>query len=105
MSRRVVHLERLLGRKVHDPAGKFAGRIEEIVAETKAGDCCEIREYLLGRGGFLARMSIAVVSSSLIRLLGARNNTPTRRVPWDQMDLSDPSHPRLKCPAEELPKV
>ena len=104
MSRRTIHLERLVGKKVHDPAGKYAGRIEEIVADERGG-YCEVREYLLGRGGFFERMSLTDLSISLIALAGGRNNSASHRVPWRQMDLSDPEHPRLKCPASELPPI
>ena len=104
MSGRTIHLERLVGKKVYDPAGKCAGRIEEIIADER-GACCEVREYLLGRGGFFERMLLTGLSAGLIALAGGRNNAASHRVPWQQMDLTDPEHPRLKCPAEELPRV
>jgi len=104
MKNRTIHLERLIGKKVYDPAGKFAGRIEEIIADER-GAYCEVREYLLGRGGFFERMSIADVSVNLIALAGGRNNAASNRVPWHQMDLTDPEHPRLKCPVSELAPI
>jgi len=104
MKRKRFHLERLLGRKVCDIDGKAAGRIEEIRAVHREG-VCEIRDYLLGGGALMERLSIAGVSSSVLSILGGRNNHSTHRVPWEKMDLSDVEHPRLRCRREELEKL
>ena len=96
-----IHVELLLGRKVRDVDGQSAGRIEEIRAEKRGGECV-IKEYLLGRGALLQRLSISGVSSVFITLLGGRNNAATHRVPWDKLDLSDEHRPRLKCRRDEL---
>jgi hypothetical protein len=37
--------------------------------------------------------------------LDAHGYHPTHRVPWHQMDLSDPAHPRLLVPAGQLEAV
>jgi hypothetical protein len=85
-----VQLELLLGRKVLDPSGRLAGRIEEVRAHV-AGDHCLVDEYHLGPAAWLERLSARVLS----RQHG-------RRVPWDKLDVADPEHPRLLCPVEEL---
>jgi hypothetical protein len=104
MKRRRLHLELLLGARVHDREGKFAGHIEEVRAEQRDGQTV-VKDYLLGRGALAHRLSITGVSTLAISLLGGRNNVATHRVPWDKMDLSDPRRPRLTCRAEELEAV
>ncbi|MFN2599312.1 MAG: hypothetical protein ABR563_19255, partial [Pyrinomonadaceae bacterium] len=47
----------------------------------------------------LAALSIGRV---ILGKLGARRGHGGYRVPWDKLDLSDPSRPRLRCPVEEL---
>jgi hypothetical protein len=42
------------------------------------------------------------LSNLPIRLLGGHNNPPSHKVPWHQLDLTDPARPRLKCDADEL---
>ena len=91
----VVHLELLVGREVHDSEGKRVGRILSVTAE-REGEDCVIREYLLGPAALLRRLGITT-----LRLVGFRHREPLR-VPWDQLDLSDPEKPRLRCRAEEL---
>jgi hypothetical protein len=91
----------LIGKVVRDPAGRRAGRIEEARA-TNSPEGCFIAEYLLGRQGLMARLSIADASMLFLRPLGARRSGSGRRVPWDRMDLTDPKRPKLRCSIEEL---
>jgi hypothetical protein len=48
---------------------------------------------------------VAGLSAWLVRLLGGRKDGASHRVRWDQMDLSDPEHPRLTCAADELAPI
>ena len=91
-----VHFELLLGRKVHDSAGRRVGRILAVRAEPEGEDCV-VREYLLGTAALLARLGI-----SAGRLFGLPVHREPLRVPWDRMDLRDPKKPRLTCRMEEL---
>jgi hypothetical protein len=104
MSAKHVHLERLLGKRVYDPANKPAGRIEEIRAHGAYGECV-IVVYLLGSGGLMHRLSVPGFLGLFTSLLGGYNNPATHRVSWDLMDLSDPEHPRVTVPAESLPPI
>jgi hypothetical protein len=101
MPTRRIHLEQLVGRQVRDLAGEPVGHIEEFRAENNNGHC-EIQEYLLGRAGLLHRLSIPDVAMLFLRPFGARRTGHSLRVPWQQMDLSDPMHPRLRCTREQL---
>jgi len=93
---KTVHFELLLGRKVHDSEGRRVGRILEVHAESEGKDCV-VREYLLGTAALLTRLGI-----SAGRMVGLPLHREPIRVPWDQMDLSDPERPRLRCRVEEL---
>ena len=92
-----IRLEDLLGRRVKDRDGQVIGRIEEVHVEQSvdgpAGDY-EITEYLLGPGALLERLSL------LNRLLGRAPKTLVVR--WDQLDITNPSEPRLTCDAGDL---
>jgi hypothetical protein len=100
-----IHLGRLLGRKVFDPSGKFAGRIEEVHAHKDARGDCVIEEYMLGREALMERLSVAGASEFLVHLLGGRRGKTSHKVPWDKMDLTDADHPRIICAVADLKEV
>ncbi len=93
-----VHVELLLGKRVRDANDKVVGRIQSIRATWK-GNACVVDEYHLGTAALMEKLGI-----SAKRLIGARNREPVR-VPWDQLDLSDPERPRLKCTIDALKKM
>ena len=96
MSATEIHLELLLGRKVHDTRDRPVGRIEEVAAVREDLDCV-VEEFHLGPHALLERLSLP-----LVRLLRGRGHG-MRRVPCDRLDLSDPMRPRLTCTLEDLP--
>jgi hypothetical protein len=104
MANRRVHFERLLGKRVIDPAGRCAGRIEEVRCRKDGGDVVVV-EYLLGHGGLMKRLSISGAANFFTNLLGGYGNPASHKVPWDKMDLSDPERPRVTCLAEELDTI
>jgi hypothetical protein len=104
MSQSEVHVELLLNREVRDPASRRAGRIEEIRA-VREGEEIVIEAYHLGPTALMERLAAPIVQSRLLRALGVRHRSHGRRARWDQMDLSDPEHPRLTCPVDELAKL
>ena len=91
-----VHMELLLGRRVHDASGRMIGRIFEIRA-IRRGALCFVECYVLGAAGIRARLGL---TSS--RLLGFRSRGKPTTVPWRFMDLTDPQRPTLKITWEEL---
>jgi hypothetical protein len=93
-----VRVELLLGRKVVAPNGRSAGHIEEILAKEE-GDRCVIAEFHLGRYALVERLGAWRIMRAISRHVG---HGKSYRVPWDQLDLADPKHPRLLCSAEEL---
>ncbi len=104
MTGRLVHVELLLDREVRDPVGRRAGRIEEIRAR-RVGDEIIVEAYHLGPMALLERLAAPVFHSRLLRALGVLRHGHGRRVRWDQLDLSDPARPLLRCPVEELAKL
>ncbi|HET7601746.1 MAG TPA: hypothetical protein VFK36_01930 [Gemmatimonadales bacterium] len=89
MSAGEVHLERLIGRKVHDANGKPVGRIEDVLAERVDLECV-VQEFHLGPYAMLERLSVR-----FNRILLGRTRDPIR-VRWDCLDLSDVEHPVMR---------
>jgi hypothetical protein len=73
------------------------GRIEEFRAEAR-GTRYVVSEYAIGVGGLLERLGVGVKA-----LFGGRGGGYLAR--WDQIDISDPDHPRLTCPVADLQKL
>ena len=92
---RELHVELLTGRKVVDRNGKKVGHIEEIVAEYRGPELI-VREVHVGRRGFVERFSLREVFG-----LRMRGKTPNK-LRWEDLDFSDPEHPRLKVSIDEL---
>jgi hypothetical protein len=105
MATQRVHVERLIGKRVHDRDGRRVGRIEEVKAEVCDGGACRVTEFQLGSRALWKRLDITSFALAILHALGADKYPATHRVPWDQMDLSDPDRPRLKCRAEDLQTV
>lgn len=104
MPGRVVHVELLLNREVRDSSGRRAGRIEEVRAR-REGDEIVVEAYHLGPAAMLERLAAPVIHNRLLRALGVSRHGHSRRVRWEQMDLSDPTRPLLRCAVEELAKL
>ena len=91
---REVRLDSLLGRQVLAPNNQRVGRLEEFRAEQRGNELI-ITEYVLGMAGLTERLGVT------IKLLFGKN-TSGYIARWDQLDISDPLHPRLTCPASAL---
>jgi hypothetical protein len=101
---RTIHVELLLDKEVKDPSGRRAGRIEEVRAR-RVGSEIIVEAYHLGPSAMLERLGAPVLRTKLFRAFGLHKHAHGRRVTWDLMDLSDPLHPKLRCPVDELPKL
>jgi hypothetical protein len=89
-----LRLERLLGRQVLARDNHRVGRLEEFRTETQGSDSV-ITEYVIGVAGLFERLGVGIKL-----LFGRRGGGHVAR--WDQIDITDPDHPRLTCPVEEL---
>jgi hypothetical protein len=96
---RLLHLEQLHGRKVIDSEGAVAGCIHSVKAE-RVGKECLVREFLLGPAALWYRLGLSAAG-----LVGLAMGSGALRVPWEQLDLADPEHPRLRCTIAELKRL
>jgi hypothetical protein len=97
MTRTQLRAEDLIGRDVRAGNNQRVGRIEELRAETGA-DGCHVVAFVIGVAGLSERLG---VGAGL--LLGRQRGGSVAR--WDQLDLTDPEHPRLTVPFDQLERV
>jgi hypothetical protein len=95
-----VRLECLVGRRVVDAEGRSAGRIEEVIAR-REGQALVVTEYRLGVYALLHRLAGGSFGRALLGVLPFTRPT-IYRVPWHEMDLSDPERPRIRCARDAL---
>lgn len=90
-----IRLDELLGREVRALNGAPIGRLEELRC---TGDTMyEVTEYVIGLAGLFDRLHIV----RAVLGLRPRGYIATAR----QLDLSDPSAPRLTCDLADLQRV
>jgi hypothetical protein len=104
MSAREAHVELLIGRMVHDSAGRALGRLEEIRAIQANGEM-RVSEYLVGVSGLAVRLSSSGILPRILQIFGGSRKSAGFAIPWQWMDLSDPDHPRCTHPREDLSPV
>jgi sporulation protein YlmC with PRC-barrel domain len=104
MANREICLELLLGKRVLGVSGKHIGRLEEICAELKGGECL-VHEYHVGSYAVWDRLSALSIGRAILRIFGATKAGGGYRVPWDKLDLTDVEKPRLRCAVKELEKL
>jgi hypothetical protein len=90
-----VRLDRLLGREVYTANNRRLGPLEEFRAEQR-GTTWVISECVVGAAGLVERLGLGVR-----RLLGTKP-VVGYVARWDQIDLSDPDRPVLKCSVGSL---
>jgi sporulation protein YlmC with PRC-barrel domain len=100
MKRQEIHLELLIGKRVFALNGQPVGRLEEVRAELNARDYCFVTEFLTGSYAILERLSVWRIGRAILRTLHMKREG--YRIRWEQLDLSDPKRPQLKCEVEEL---
>ena len=94
MKKEEIYLDQLLGRTVLAGNNRPVGRLEEFHSEQR-GDYFHIVEFVIGSAGLFERLSIGVKA-----LFGVGGGG--KRARWDQIDISNPEHPRLTCSVDEL---
>ena len=93
-----VRLDRLLGRCVLAANNRSIGRIEEFRAERQGSDWVVVA-YAIGGGGLWERLGVGA------RLLFRMRTGGGYLARWDQVDVSNPDVPRLRCHLDELQKL
>src|SRR3954464_6917327 len=104
MSRRQIHAELLLGRRVRARNGRVIGRLEEIRVR-QDGRACLVEEFVTGRYALLERLAGLSIARAILRVFGAHSRNSSYRIPWDKLDLTDVERPRLICDVSELQPV
>ena len=97
MKTRELYLDELLGRTVLAGNNRSVGRLEEFHSEQR-GDYFYVVEFVIGSAGLMERLNVGMKA-----LFGMSGGGKVAR--WDQIDISDPEHPRLTCSVDELGDV
>ena len=95
-----VRVERLLGTRVVDSEGRSVGRIHEILAE-RGEKACTVESFHVGSRALIERLANWAVPARFGRAIESKLARPFS-IPWDQLDLSDPAHPRTTVPKKDL---
>jgi sporulation protein YlmC with PRC-barrel domain len=96
-----INVELLIGRKVRDVDGEKVGRIEEFRVERDERSLV-LDSYLVGSSALIERLSAWTLVRPIARTLHGHRFYSQYHVPWQDMDLSDPQHPRLRIAKRDL---
>lgn len=97
-----IHVERILGRRVRDRDGRVLGRLEEMRAEMVDGELAVV-EFHIGPEAILERIGGFALRLPFFGVLPFAHRA--YHVPWQQMDLSDPHHPRFRGSMRDLKRI
>jgi sporulation protein YlmC with PRC-barrel domain len=100
LAKQEVNLELLLGRQVFALNGKAVGRLEEVCAELKPGEC-QVTDFLIGKYGVFERLAAWSIVRAFLGFFGSITKGGYR-VPWDKIDISNPERLTLTCSVAEL---
>ncbi|MFN2603121.1 MAG: PRC-barrel domain-containing protein [Gemmatimonadaceae bacterium] len=95
-----IDAHKLIGRKILDSEGKKVGRIHEISVE-RGEQSCPVEAYYIGGRAMLLRIASWALPFRFSNPLQSKLSRPLR-ISWEQMDLSDPEHPRTTVPKDAL---
>lgn len=98
-----IQIELLVNKQVLGLNNQRIGRIEEIHAELRKGDCYVV-EFLIGSYAIFERLSALRLGAAILGVFGSRIRE-SYAIPWEKLDLSDPSRPRLTCKTNQLRRV
>ena len=101
MSKHQIHVERMLGKRVFALNGRSVGRLQEIRASVDRNNCY-VKEFIVGSYGMFERLSAMSIGRAIYALFHSDNRSHGYLVPWNELDLSDPDRPRLRCEVNAL---
>ena len=101
MPNQEINIELLLGKRVFSSNGRSIGRLEEVEAELRQGRCF-VTEFHIGSYAVLERLAATHIGRAILHTFRFKKKSDGYRVAWDQLDLSDPAQPRLRCAVSEL---
>ncbi|CAD6563054.1 hypothetical protein ACFQ3P_41475 [Paraburkholderia sabiae] len=91
-----INIDLLVGQRVLTREGVTLGRIEAIKI-VRDRDAWLVSEFHIGPGALLERLAIGLLPGLLREAMERRARSHRQRISWNQIDLSDPRHPRLVC--------
>jgi hypothetical protein len=96
-----INVELLIGKDVCDVDGENVGRIEEFKVE-RDDESLVLDSYLVGSSALIERLSAWTLVRPIARALHGGRFYSLYQVPCQDMDLSDPQHPRLRIAKRDL---
>ena len=96
--RDTLRLDSLIGREVRTLDGHRFGRLGECRASHDGANWV-VDEWVIGPAGILERLGVHA------RLLAGAGRGDGYIARWDQLDLRDPTRPRLACSPTELRRI
>lgn len=99
-----IQVELLVGTKVRDVDGEEVGRIEEFRVRRDKTSCL-VDSYLIGVSALAARLGAWTLVRPIRKFLKSLDLYSIYEVPWQDMDLSDHKHPRLRIAKRDLRHV
>jgi len=96
-----VNLDQLVGRRVLSKEGHCIGHLEEIVAAAH-GDELVVTEYHVGIFADFERLAASSIGTAILDLVRMRHRKGIYRIPWDKLDISDPTRPTVCISEQEL---
>jgi hypothetical protein len=97
-----VHVEQLLGKRIHDVDGAVLGRLEDFRVEIVDGETV-VTEFHIGGAAIIER--IAGFMSELPIVEHLPFGLTEYRVRWQDVDLSDSRRPRVTVRKADLRRV
>ena len=70
----------------------------------RGDESCPVEAYLVGTRALMQRLATWAVPAHIGRMIESRL-AKGFGIRWDQMDLSDPEHPRTTVPKKELSRA
>ena len=104
MSAREVFVDVLLDRLVRDAEGRRVGHLQEIRV-VRDGATWRVDEYHVGAFALFERLGGWPLGRAVLGALGLSRKGGGYRVPWSELDLTDPDRPRLRCPVQALQRL
>jgi sporulation protein YlmC with PRC-barrel domain len=104
MAEQEVQIQSLLNRRVIALNGRRIGRLEEIRIEQR-GEEYVVSEYLVGTFAFFERLAAWSIGRAVLQVLRLTRKDGGYRVRWDQLDISDPTRPKLLCTVDNLARL
>ena len=96
-----LNAELLIGKKVLDAEGENVGRIQEFRVEREE-KACLVSAYLVGVSGLVDRLSAWTLVRPINKFLHSHRLYSIYQIPWQDMDLTDPRHPKLRTVRRDL---